>query len=190
MKKITWATAAIAVLVCATAEAEQQRISIGFSGSGYNQVANQYLEAATFAKIQTARNGNDLLVIEVDDPVWSDFSKAYLPRTIRLQKANVPEYIAAIDKYEKWADIATRDGDMITKEITRVKTRSGKLRFRMHSGNATQHYLVVDFCAVGACLDDSAVYFTLENARGFRETLDKFGAGELQFDAGTDDKYK
>ena len=58
-------------MVATFASAEPQRVPVSFSCSGYNQVANQYLEAATFAEIRPGKKGNDILTIEVDDRVWS-----------------------------------------------------------------------------------------------------------------------
>ena len=109
---------------------------------------------------------------------------------MRWEKNSVPEYLAAIDKYAQWAEIATRDGDMITKEISRAKTKNGRIRFSMHSGNTTQHYLVAEFCAVGTCLGDRALYFSFENAMGLRGTLEAFGSGELTTDPDLDSKYQ
>lgn len=189
MKILTLVTALVLFYAMA-ALAEPQRIPVSFSGSGYNRAANQYLDAATFATIQPVKKGNDILTIEVDDPVWSDAYKSMMPRSLRWEKNSVPEYLAAIDKYAQWAEIATRDGDMITKEITRAKTKNGRIRFSMHSGNTQQHYLVADFCAVGTSLSDTALYFSFENAMGLRDALEAFGSGELTIDPNQSDKYQ
>lgn len=179
----------LAVFAVGQAFAEPQRIPVPFVGSGYNGASNQFMEAATYATIQTNKKGNDILTIEVDDPVWSDVYKAYMPRSLRWQKNSVPDYIAAIDKYAQWAEIATRDGDMITKEIAKAKTKNGRIRFQMHSGNTEQHYLVADFCAT-VCLEDRALYFSYENAMALRDALDDFAAGRIAVNPDIDSKYQ
>ena len=50
-------------MVATFASAEPQRVPVSFSGSGYNQVANQYLEAATFAEIRPGKKGNDIDIV-------------------------------------------------------------------------------------------------------------------------------
>lgn len=180
------------VMVAATglsAGAEPQRIQTNFVAHAYNSAANEYLPAATFLEIYPHKKGNDTLVIEVDDKYWNKTFNQYRSRFIRLEKRYSTEYIAAIDKYAQWADIATRDGDMITKEIGRVKARVGKHRFQMHSGNAANHYLVVELCPM-FCDGDDLITLDYENAMALRETLVAFGAGELAVNANIDGKYQ
>lgn len=171
------------------AAADPQRIPTTFTGSAYNSAANEYLPAATFMEIHPRKNGNDVIMIEVDDPYWSSTYKKYVPKRLVLEKERVPEYLAVIDKYASWAEIATRDGDMITKEIARVKARGGKLRFQMHSGNTTNHYLVVELCLL-VCMGEEVLTFDYPNVMSLRETLVNFEAGELAVNPDLDSKYQ
>lgn len=181
--------ALVAGALTLSAAADPQRIQTTFSGSTYNSVMNEYRPAATFVTLHPRRKGNDNLIVEVEDRYWSDLYKAYRNPQIYFEKDHVPEYLAAIDKYAQWAEIAVRDGDMITKEITRTKARGGKTRFQMHSGNAESHYLVVDFCAL-ICAEDEVLTLDYENAMALREMLEKFGSGALTASPDVADKYQ
>lgn len=175
--------------VALSATAGPQRIQSNFFGSAYNTAANDYLPAATFLEIYPHKRGNDTLAIEVDDKYWDSTFKQYRPKTLRLEKNHAAEYIAAIDKYAEWAEIATRDGDMITKEIGRVKARVGKHRFQMHSGNTSKHYLVVELCPM-VCMGEEVLTFDYQNAMALRDTLVRFGAGELAVNPDLESKYQ
>lgn len=190
MKSFIGCLFALALAGCQTFEAPtSQRVEVPFLGSGYNSVANQYLPRATFAQVNQYKSGEEFLFVEVDDKVWNDVLKSYEPRRVSFSKAQTAGYVAAIDKFDEWAQIAKRDGDMITKEIARVPTYNGELRFQIHSGNADAHYLVTDFC-LGMCVSDTPIYFSYEDALKLRETLDAFGKGRLSIDPGRDEKYK
>ena len=190
MKKILGAGVLLTLAACQTFETpESQRVAVSFSGSGYNSVANQYYPHATFAEVLQYDSGEEFLFVEVDDKVWSDAFKSYQPRRITFAKAHTAEYIAAIDKFDEWSKIATQDGDMITKEIARVPTYNGKVRFQMHSGNASAHYLVTDFC-LNMCLSDTPISFAHDDAMKLRDTLAAFGRGELAIDPNQSDKYQ
>jgi len=180
---------ALAGLLALPASADPQRIQSTFAGSAYNRVSNEYTEVATFVEIYPKKKGNDILAIEVDDRYWSETYKAYRPRVLLLEKNRASEYIAAIDKYAEWAEIATRDGDMITKEIAKVKAKVGKHRFQMHSGNASHHYLMIDLCPL-ICTGEEVLTFDYQNAMELRATLEEFRAGNLSVNPDLDSKYK
>ena len=175
--------------VALSAAADPQRIQTTFSGSAYNTVTNEYQPVATFVKLHPRKKGNDNLIVEVDARYWSDLYKAYRNPQIYFEKDHVADYLAAIDKYARWTEIAIRDGDMITKEISRTKARGGKMRFQMHSGNAQNHYLVVDFCAL-ICAGDEQLTLDYENAMALRDMLERFGSGELTVNPDVADKYQ
>ena len=185
--------ATFCVSTIATAK-EKVRIGTHFKTLEFNSVASSYYEHPTFLELHISKKKPEQLWI------WSDFIKKSENAKyfngydfLSLSVSAVDDYIAAVDKYLKWREIAKRDGDIIEKEISRAQARkkSLKVKFSFFSGNAESHYLYMQHCAVGTCLDP-AFYFDYDNALLLKETLVKWKAGGLRgaTKEEVDEKYK
>lgn len=108
-----------------------KRVSINFSASEYNSVANQYTKRLTTAVLFKDESPSPIR-FHMDD--YSTMGKYFsiLPEDIEVA-------LDAIDKYLEWNDIATRDGDMIDKVIMTGKYA----RMMFYSSNETSHYFVI-----------------------------------------------
>lgn len=119
-----------------------------------------------------------VIVIEMDQ-----VGRAFEPGGVRNQFRMVPEgiddYLALIDRYDEWRELATERGDSITREIGRAPAWHGELKFEFHSGNAQNHYLLISICAVGTCLDDDSLAFDADNVGRLRGILTQWQSGEI-----------
>jgi hypothetical protein len=105
------------------------------------------------------------------------------PWRVPFEQKFVPDYLPLIDKYFEWEQLASSRGDQIDKEIGRARTSSGfgsgaaELRFSFHSGNASDHNLVIEQC-LATCLP--AVHFDKPNVVELRRLLVEFEADRLK----------
>jgi len=170
---------------CTTVE-QRSRVPNNLHAKEFNSIASQYLDRPTFTSIEKMSDGETVLAISMDN--YGNSS-----RPIRFLKSNVSNYVSLIDKYTEWEHLAKARGDAITKEIGRAKTwgngLSGTLKFIFHSGNATNHFLAVSFCAAGTCLDDQSLYFDATDAQELKKMLLNLESGEIQVE-NIDDLYR
>lgn len=124
------------------------------------------------------------LKIEMDE-YGTGFDARYgavVPHTTYFDKRFVDQYLALIDKYIEWEALAVQRGDVIDREIGVAKTWGVggdiDLRFSLTSGNAANHFLLVESCAFGTCRD-RALHFTKSNAIKLRALLEDFAAGNV-----------
>ena len=158
-----------------------------FSVLEYNTVSNKYGERATFIKMDL-RDKGDIGWIQADLIHKTD-NAALLGGldVIRIKEKHVQKYIDAVDKYLKWQKIALADGDVFSKEIA----QANKVKFLFHSGNQTNHYLVMEFCAIGVCVEP-AYYFDRANAELLKKFFEDWRDDALDYttEAEVEEKYK
>ncbi|MER2493391.1 hypothetical protein [Catenovulum sediminis] len=176
MRKLLILGCLIILSACATIE-EETRIGSDLTAVQFNSIASSYLNRPTFVTLKKMSSGETVLGIEMD-------RYGSTKSTIHFLSNNVEIYINFINKYLEWANIARNRGDAITKDIGMVETWSNgstaNIKFEMHSGNSKDHYLVLTFCAVGACLDEYSMFFDNKNAIKLIKLLQQFKNGGLK----------
>jgi len=121
--------------------------------------------------------------------------------TLIFSEKRIDDYVSAIDKYLSWHDIALKDGDIFTKDISRVKSNSSAYNFfKFHSGSASNHYLIIHSPTMAAVLStntnfpkkDPDFVFDYENAKLLKQTLIDWKSGKFEdkININLDDKYK
>lgn len=180
--------AMIALAGCQTATVHNStRVSTDVQVHEFNSVASQFMERPTFAYVS---QDEQTLILEIDiyGRRVTDYG-TFETSAVSFQRDGVPEYLAAIDKFQEWEAVATADGDMFTKEITKVKGAQSSLKFAFHSGNETNHYLMLSTCAAGICIDEWAMYLPANEVADLKQLLVDFGARTLAPDQSIDQKY-
>lgn len=173
---------------------EKIRLDASFKAMEFNSAASQYMKRPTFLELIVSKKKPSQLWIYSDFIKKSDTARAMKGyEFVSLSVTAADDYIAAIDKYVAWHGIASADGDIIDKEISKVmgRKKSLKVKFGFYSGNAQSHYLTLQHCAVGTCMEP-ALSFDIENAKLLKETIETWKAGQLQTitKEEVDDKYK
>jgi len=123
------------------------------------------MERPTFVDIDKRDGDNDRLRVEYSTygsgTEWVNFVKEY-----------VDEYVALIDKYLKWEEVASSKGDMLDKKIGDADLWWGaSVTFRFYSGNTKNHYLVISVT--------DPLYFDKKNALILRKLLIKFKNNQI-----------
>jgi len=196
MKKILFATlltASFAFSAPASAK-EKIRLDASFKIMEFNSAASDYMERPTFLELIVRKKKPEQLYILSDFIKKSDTGIAMGGYEFTsLSATAIDDYIAAIDKYFAWHKIASQDGDIIDKEIAKAmgRKKSLKVKFGFYSANAQSHYLTLQTCAVGTCMEPTMV-LDYKNAQALKDTLLTWKAGNLQgiSEAETNDKYK
>ena len=152
------------------------------------------MERPTFIELITYKKKPSQLWIYSDYIIKTDTARAMKGyEFVSLSESAADDYIAAIDKYISWHSIAMADGDIIDKEISKAmgRKKSLKVKFGFYSANAQSHYLTLQHCAVGTCLEP-VMAFDMKNALHLKETISKWKVGQLQSlsSQDIDDKYK
>jgi hypothetical protein len=182
---ISVSLAMLAVTAC-TSIAEQTHIGTRLAASEFNSVSSTYEERPTIVSLQTYSSGVVALVIDMDEygmgktaQYGIDAPNDYL---MPLDVTKAHEYIAHIDKFFEWEELARSRGDIIQREIGSAPgagyQTAGTIKFSLSSGNSTRHYLLMEFCAVGLCVNP--MYFTPESARELKALLLRAGDGSVQ----------
>lgn len=170
------------------------RLDASFKIMEFNSAHSEYMERPTFLELIINKKRPEQLYILCDFIRKSDNGIAMGGYEFTsLSATAVDDYIAAIDKYFAWHKIASQDGDIIDKVIAKEMGRKKplKVKFGFYSANAQSHYLTLQTCAVGTCLEPTMV-LDYENALGLKDTLETWKAGNLQglSETETDAKYK
>ncbi len=173
---------------------EKIRLDASFKAMEFNSAASQYMKRPTFLELIVSKKRTSQLWIYSDFIKKSDTARAMKGYEFVSQSVtSADDYIAAIDKYVSWHGIASADGDIIDKEISKVmgRKKSLKVKFGFYSANAQSHYLTLQHCAVGTCMEP-VMAFDIENAKLLKETIVTWKAGQLQTitKEDVDDKYK
>lgn len=157
-------------------------IPVNFSAMQYNSIANKYIESLTVVEYALMNNGNSWISITMEKYGRDQYGNQNTVLTTFV-KAHCGEYIALIDKYLEWEDLATKDKDVISKPIGKAMGQIFNMHFHFHSGNPTSHYL-----SIGLWGADSQ-YFNRDAAVQLRKLLVKYQNNEL-IALDTDSKYK
>jgi len=208
MKKavfITLKTCMVSFGVLALAETafakDAKRVSTDIEVREFNSVASEYYAQPTFL-YHIDKKKDDRLKLAVDfikEGTSKDVKVGY--DTITFSEKRVPSYLEAIEKYFKWEAIAKKDGDLISKDITKVKANSSQYNFfKFHSGNETNHYLIINspsFSSALSAANGERVYvpdfvFDRANAEKLKAMLESWVAGgfDEKLNTDIDDKYK
>lgn len=193
MKLIALGICALDLFGCTTVQ-KSYRVSTSLHAQEYNSIASRYMERPTFVSLEDMSDGKKMMMIQMETyslpSLYSSLSlspqaaDALRISQLRFLKEQVTGYVAAIDKFLKWAALASARKDAFTKEIARVPTwanmRKGHLRFTFHSGNDQEHFLAIAFSAAGITLDEEAQYFDVPNAKELKRLLLAFGSDSLQ----------
>lgn len=185
MRKCLTGLVFIFIAGCSYIGWDETRISINFSAKQFNDIADQYISRPTFANLTTYKNGSEKLIISMDpygDPNRDiPFSSGYFE--VRFVKEHIDGYISAIDKYLDWAERATKDGDVFTKEIAEVDGYATDITFKFHSGNSSNHYLLLGHSGA------SEQYYDRFNAKRLKEFLINYKNGKVT-QQNYNEKYK
>ena len=182
--------------------ADPVSISYDLQVREFNTLASSYLPRPTFINIQEKKKA-DRLFIRVDfiRPTESKRVSGTMNR-IGFSEKRIYEYIAAIDKYLSWEEVARADGDIFEKRIAKILShKSAYNYFEFHSGNATNHFLSINTPDTSLlALTDVNEFnkkppdfvFDRENALALKALLTdwKEGKFEKRLDLNVDDKYK
>ena len=161
---------------CATVQ-QDSRISANLQAMEFNSVASRYMTRPTFVSVKTLTDGKTILSVTMQG-----YGPSMAANELAFARSHVSEYVAAIDKYLEWAQLAKQRNDQLTKEIVRVPTwpESGLLKFTFHSGNERDHYLSICFGTSIAFLDAYAQSYDEINARELRRLLVDFQSESLK----------
>lgn len=189
MRKIMIAAAALGLVGCATVSNET-RVPAGFTAREFNTITSRYEERPTFARVQSMSSGSEILRIEMDQ-YGSTASQYYgmdYNHTIPFRRAEAPQYQAAIERFLEWEATARERGDILDgREIDRVSAfNGGAIRFSLYSGNASAHFLMMTYCAVGTCLESDSLFLDRAGAEGLHALMSRWLAGELVAQSGDD----
>ena len=163
------------------------RIDSDFQVLEFNSISSEYLPRPTFLELVIKNKGKQNLLIKTDFIHKGEY--AYLNKGldfIPLKLKYVEDYIAAVEKYLKWQAVASKDRDIFTKEISKVKS----VKFSFASGNSKDHYFIFENCVV-ACTTERYVLDYI-GAQKFLKLLNKWKSGQLSTTTKSeiDDKYK
>jgi len=166
--------------------ADKQPVPIKFQVLEYNSVASKHLPRPTFVDAEIKNGVIKTLYIRADFITGSEYTSFTRGMELHwIKRKRLDNYIEGVEKFLKWEEIATRDGDAFTKEIGKF----GKSIFTFHSGNSKRHFLEISKCST---CSDSAYYYNRDGAKGLLELLKAWQANELDplSESELDDKYK
>ncbi|WP_447039677.1 hypothetical protein [Vibrio alginolyticus] len=174
IKSITLASITLGLAACATFE--ETRLNSSLTVKEFNSVYSTYADRPTFVKLYDYGNGINSVLVEMD---------TYHPSHYSLLNFGVDyakEYIAYIDKYLEWENIASKRGDMLTKEIGSSYGQGEweKYTFSFYSGNSDSHYLEISNCSL-MCVEGSTIqYYDVAAAKELRRLLVNLESGNLK----------
>jgi len=176
MRLLSFALFCITLAGCTTIQ-QNTRLSTSLHAKEYNSIAAQYMDRPTFSEVEQMSDGETVLSVSIDNYGSAQSS-------LRFSKKHVQEYLAFIDKYSEWEQLAKSRGDAFTKEIGSASSwgngMAGALKFTFHSGNSNVHFLSIAFCAAGTCLEDKALYFDAKNTTELKALLQNLKSGAIQ----------
>ena len=160
------------------ADMDGSHVKSDLSVMDFNGVASRYVERPTSVGL-ASRKGQDA-VLSVRVTRYSGEVHLILP----VEHAD--KYIAQIDKFREWHEIATQRDDVIDKEISTLPGWGDAIGFQItasfYSAAPGRHLFVIEQCMHG-CRSASTLdsfYFDIENALKLRELLIRLKTGELQ----------
>jgi|TARA_B110000211_G_C14042753_1_gene537517 hypothetical protein len=171
----------LAILTCAltltgcnsTPITSESRINTQVAITQYNSIASKYYDQPTFAKLMDIKNTGEILTYTAEKYGEGSFK-------LSIHKEDIPVITSTIDKYLKWEETASKDGDIFTKEITppyESKVNSANMySWKFYSGNAKSHFLIEDTCMWGKC---TSITLNRTSAINLKSDLLKWSNGEL-----------
>lgn len=170
------------------------RFNIPIQLSEFNSVAGHYVEKTAFVSLTTYANNEypELLMVEADGygSSYNEYTGVTKNKVfVRFTKNEAQVTVDAVNKYLEWQEQAMKAGDMFTKEIAATAKYDAGYgtatynKFKFHSGNATNHYLVYEFCSSASlvgeqCTEKAAL--TKENAVKLKDIAERYLQGELK----------
>ena len=142
----------------------------------FNDFAEKYLGKPSTIYIWGKKKKQTL---QISYEPYNIASLAHEPYLMFVTK-HIETYIAHIQKYLKWAAMATENGDSFEKDIGKAKSQMGLgHKYSFWSGNATNHYLHVQACSLGSCGKSGNFYFDEHNATVLLNLLNDLKNGSL-----------
>ena len=172
MKKILFILTLTTLVACGGIT-NIDRFESGVTAKQFNDVTSNYEDRPSFTSIR--HHSNDTVSLTITMDLYGNGIS-----TRDFDSALIPKYIEVIDKYISWESKAAFRGDIFTKEIATIKAggmqSDYKYKFMFHSGNDTDHYLVVTVCTFLMCLPENDQVYNLDNAKILKSALLDFKA--------------
>ena len=195
--RILVALLAIPLTACVSTpviDTKETRFQTKVTLSEFNSVATQYLAKPTFAALLTFPNGESQDTLSYSADGYGSSYNSYLGVTknklgFHVQRTSAQHFVNAIDKYLKWSDTATQNKEAFTKDITEILYGSTQIsefksyyKLTFHSGNESNHYLLVRSCSFSEvvkeiCAGDTAI--DRESALALKNDIKQFISGEI-----------
>jgi hypothetical protein len=143
MKTISILGAALLLIFsgCATPQASR-RIESSITALDYNSITSTYEKRPTFAELHKL-SGKNVLELKMNSYGTRDI-------WVVFHQNHVAEYLAAIDKFEAWKEIAIQRNEMISREIGKIAAYSGvTLVFTFHAVSNKQFLLQITTGSTG-----------------------------------------
>ena len=146
---------------------EETRVSSPLRAVEYNSVAAKYLERPTFVKVRELSNRKEVLMVEMEQYSYGLGGKMENLNRFNTQflRDSVSEYVALIDKFLEWEEMAVERGDQFTKEIGTAPAWNdsfgAKQKFEFHSGNTNNHFSahpMSETCYPSRCIFQQMVF--------------------------------
>ncbi len=166
----------ILLLLSGCALSPDIRVDTNLKASVYNEISSRYLPRPTFVKVRAV--GEEYEDMAVTFETYADKDKL-----TTFAKSHVDEYLALIDKYLKWFDLAVSRKDQIYKVLGDADGNGGLFyRFSFYSGNAREHFLVIETCSLGVCMEEveDKLILNRKNALTLRRLLVSWKKGDIK----------
>ncbi|MFT6585328.1 MAG: hypothetical protein ACJAUY_001613 [Cognaticolwellia sp.] len=188
MKAVITALMMVTLTGCAMTAADinlqEARVETNVGIAEYNSIASKYLNKPTFAKVMRMNTlKGDTIVYRADayDSNCNKYGCSQSTLEFKVNERDLPAVFTAIDKYEAWNKQAIEKEDSITKKIITFESSyntSIDYEYSFHSGNSTNHFLVIKTCSFAGCAD-SGVYLNDKSVTQLKTELIKFKSGEF-----------
>ncbi|OOF02484.1 hypothetical protein BZG81_14220 [Salinivibrio sp. MA607] len=139
-------------------------IQTRLNGYTYNSLARNYLDRPTEVSLR-----GDTFVVKVQGYGQDDIGM------LTVDREDVDETMAALDKYLEWDSLATKRGDVITKNISKV----GSYTYAIFGTKPGEHFFISHIPVLGDHLDVNyvgqlAVLFPRDEVIELRKLLVQF----------------
>lgn len=188
MKAVIVALMMITLAGCAMTAADinlrESRVETNVGIAEYNSIASKFLNKPTFAKVMRMNTlKGDTIVYSADayDSHCNQYGCTQSTLEFKVNERDLPNVFAAIDKYQTWNKQAIERKDTITKKIITFESSYNTTidyEYSFHSGNSTNHFLVIKTCSFAGCAD-GGVYLNDKSVTQLKAELTKFKLGEF-----------
>ena len=172
MNKISWLIILLIITGCVSTQTNR-RIATELKTSDFNSLASNFMFRPTSVEYIQYNNDDEYLIVK-SSLFGTDSSALFFGKRFS------DDYINAIEKYMEWHGTAIARRDMITREISTIDSGMSDLqyKFSLHSGNESNHYLMVETCTL-FCMSELTQYYDFDNASTLSELIKKFRDGVL-----------